>query len=101
MGIQARQLARYAKKHGIPVARYGQSTNEDQSLKHCVLGILSHIAGETADPSYKDTEIVQGLTRNQRLGLEDGFEGYGNDHDKRYYKVGRNFARLMNLPPKG
>jgi hypothetical protein len=102
MGIQARQLARFARKNEIEVRRFGYSIAESKNLGHCVLGVLSHMIGESCERvEYGGPVVIAGLTSDQRKQLEAGFEGWKKEPgDGIYYKVGQNFARLMGLSPK-
>lgn len=93
MGVQARELARFAKKNGITVRQLGQAHLKSKTLPHCVLGVLSHMVGHSVS-TYSDLP-EKNLSSSDILSLEDGFEGWDNiNGSSTYYKVGQNFRRI-------
>jgi hypothetical protein len=96
MGIQARQLARFAKKNGIKVERHGNTWRDNKNVGHCIKGVVCHyfnVDNPYEVPCEKNTE-------KDLWAMECGFEGWTHHKvkvSKRMYKLGENFARLMDL----
>lgn len=99
MGVQARQMARFAKRNKMTVKRSGFdgiTVGYPPDWGHCVLGVLSNMANTHA--GYDIPGVILGLDNKQRRSLEAGFENWDYPELKnRYYKMGQNFARLMGL----
>lgn len=91
MGIQAREMARFAKANGITVKQGGQSSIQDKNLGHCARGVISHMVGYNA---FGDV-LEKNLTESEVDAIEEGFEGWQNYSDNpTYYRVGENFHRI-------
>jgi hypothetical protein len=96
MGVQARQLARFAKKNNIKVERSGMSFRDSKAVGHCIKGVICHL--ENVNNPYEVS--YETATQKDLLAMECGFEGwihYKDQVSKRSYKLGENFARLMGL----
>jgi hypothetical protein len=109
MGIQIRDLVRTATKYNLTIARHrhrydgpqkklGKGEGPDRT--YCVYHVLEFkLYGETK--YCKDLlPAMLGVSQKAVDGLEAGFEGWDyrpEDHDKRYYRVGRRFAEKLGL----
>lgn len=96
---QAREIVRYAKRHGINLRR-GAASWEFPNL--CARGVLFYSVKDqmTRHTMYSyELHTILGLTSKQINSLEAGFENYENrGRDQTYYKVGRRVAQMVGLP---
>lgn len=103
MRIQARDIVRYARKNGITLTRW-EMGRDGKACARSVLAMMA-IGKENFYKNYREynsdeVRKATGLTSNQLLALESGFENWGAPSwgDKRYYNVGRNVAKIVGLP---
>jgi hypothetical protein len=96
MGIQAREIVRFAKRNGMTIRRMGVATLQDgcPSAGSCALFVLASMYGGDKNNILS---YLPGITMYDLNSLESGFEGWGWNTDNRYYRVGRNVAVLAGL----
>lgn len=108
--LQAREIIRAAKRFGFELRRGNPA--------RCALAPPARVVGYTEAPWFGSIEPVPDQTQIQKMAehfkvqpvdlaaLEMGFENHNHTHypseilkKSRYYKVGRNIARKLNLEP--
>jgi hypothetical protein len=110
MGIQAREIVRFAKRNGMVIRRGGTATLRKAEAKHtylqrgsCALSILSSMHGQfgTYDLCDEQNDVrakcLPGITNDDLYALESGFEGLNGNTTDRYYRVGRNVAKMAGV----
>lgn len=97
--VQAREIVRYAKRHGLALVRYGTGFNN----RHCARSVIRHAVKPEVSMYLEEINEAVGLTYEEMESLEQGFD-YGNDPRNenaapslKYFKIGQNIARLAGL----
>src|SRR6185503_5033544 len=98
MGVDAREVVRYAKRIGCSLSRYSDVRNCDH---FCAVRCLFHMANKNwKKHRYEDLRKHFGINAEDFRAIEHGFEDWDflpKYVNNPYYKVGQNIARLAGL----
>jgi tRNA(Ile)-lysidine synthase TilS/MesJ len=98
--IQAREIVRYANRHGLTLARYACGSDNQ---RQCARGIIRHAVNKKTSMYKEEINEAVSLTSADMDSLESGFDYGRYQRDEncapslKYFKIGQNVARLAGL----